>query len=515
MKNLLLTIALAFLAQLTHAQVLLEHTYPKGKLERIRLDVSGERYLSITQNTPTGQAWRLYDSYHEDLGIVFYPDPYMDLLNSFLSETLLDDDPEVEMLYSWMDGSLCNGYSATILEENGGVNGAGQFDGFIVSSGQDLDPKLVCFSRVYGLPGQQLEHDYGNYTAVQRMPFPIGGERFIVSDWNVDDFDGFHIHDANHNWLNSINFSFENYRNFKNFTQQFFNDDALLEVYGTTTDTNPDANGNDRLFQIVQEDGTVLFSELCTGGHASILSDLPGRVLIYQYVAPGEMVTRVLDAKTFGLLNVFPGAIVRFSPDGVKDYYRSTKVLNNSLTIYDGSTFASKEIDLGFTLPDIYYLRFTRNRFSHNGKLELFYKSGDGIIWIDEDGALLHTFEYATDATIDQQPDMEDKLFVRYPDSIQVYDFLSPNSAVPTLQESPMLTAVPNPFSTSVEVEFPQAGDYSVQVTDVVGHCVLNRKVYNQEKTTLQIPANVPDGLYFVSVKSGGLLQSMKLLKGQ
>lgn len=517
MKNLLFIFSLAFLAQMAKAQIQLEHTYTKGVLSRVRLDLSGERYVLNTIFDVNGVVFHIFDSLHTNLDksiIAIEPGSYLYLTHPsgfFLSEHILDQDSDIELAYAWgYDGE--DVFGTSVVQETGEQDDLPCM-GFSIIEG--LSPKLICYSKVYELPAVELEHDYGDLDMVQRMVFPIGGERFIASIWDSDDFDGFHVYDSNHNLLTNFNFSFANFQDFRNFTQTVFNDDALLEVYGTKKAPSSDANGNDNLFQIVQQDGTVLFSEQCLTGSVSSPPNLPTRIIIHKYSTPGQLITLVLDAKTFEVIHNLPGRVIRFSPDGMKDYYRSSEIVNNTLTVYDGVTLSSKVIDLGSPTPSISMLQFSRNRIKQNGKLELFFKAGNGIKWIDEDSELLHTFEKAFIATIDRQSGMEDKLFIRYPDSTQVYDFLASSTPVDDILKNSTLEAFPSPFAQSFEVKFPYLGNYSIYISDMLGRCILTQNIINQEKITLTVPANCLDGLYFLTVKGDGLQSCLKLVKGK
>jgi|GEM_PF-1362662 len=518
MKNLFLILILSFTTQIMYAQIQLEHTYPEGKLRRVRLDVSGETYVLNTFDNINGVAFHIFDSLHTDLGIsiiAIEPNSVLYLANPsvFLSQKILDEDIEIELIYSW-------GYSGEDVFGTSSVQETGEQDYFHCSGFSIIDglaSKLICGSKVYGLPEFQLEHDFEDFTTVQRMKFPVGGERFITSILYQNNFNGFHIHDSNHIWLSTFNFPFDNFKSFKNFTQQVFNDDALLEVYGTKVASTPDANVNDHHFQIAQEDGTVLLTEQCSTGIVSLLPSLPAKVLIYQYVAPGQMTTKVLDAKTFELIHVFSDKVERFSPNGVKDFYISYQASTGIRTIYDGESFIAKDIYLGAQPFD---LQFALDRLSHNGKLEIYYAIGTGpqlykVVVVDEDAILLRTFEHAKSVKIDKQPGMEDKLIVQYPDSTQVYGFLTPSTTVAEIQKNPQITVSPNPFSQTVEVQFSQSGDYFVRLTDIFGRFIMAQNVNNQEKATLTIPTDCSDGLYFLSVGCPGFQNCLKLVKGK
>jgi len=517
MKNLLLAIALAFLAQIGHTQIQLEHTYPKGTLKRIGLDISGERYAFTTVDGTIGTSISLFEPNHAQTGIKFIaiePNSSQLLGGIFLSEQIIDNDPETELVFGWgIDGE--DVFGTTLMKETGEKD---WFPCMHLDLQTGLSPKLICEPRVYGLPGVQIEHVfsdidcYSDNCDIWRLKFPLDGEQYLVNPGYSPEV---HIYDATFNWIRTIVPPKVSNTGVFNFTQQFFNNDPLLEVYGTKTALNPDLNGNGYLFQIAQENGTVLFSEQCTAGLLSVFPNLSSQLLIQKYATPGVLITKVLDAKTFEEVHIFPGRVTRISPDGIKAYYRSAEIVNNTLTMYDGNSFDSMSIHLGAPNPSLSAIQFARNRLAQNGKLELFYNLGDEVKWINEDGVLLHTFDGATSSVIDQQPGMEDKLMVRYADSTQVYRFVTPSTTIFEVPENPTISVSPNPFSRSIEVKFSQSGDYSVLLSDIFGRCILTQTVSNQEKTIFQIPANCHEGLYFLSVSGDGFQNCLKLVKGK
>ena len=510
MKTNLLSFALMLASATAFAQIQLEHTYPIGWLTRVNTDVSGERYMWISNSQP--YIVRVFDADHTDNGISFDPFGSNNSLRfagiPFLSEKLLDNDPEMELLAPWYyDGE--DVFGTKLVQESGGVN-----DFFCNSFNISLipTPKLICSRKVYTLPGLVLEHDYNDFYEIRRKVFPIDGERYLLAK-RYSNYDGIHVYDAAHNWVKTFDTALGNQSQLlSSISQTNYNDDALLEVAGKVYLPTPDANGNNVLYQVIQEDGTVLLSEPCIDwGYSSV-----GIILKY-YSAPGQLTTKVLDTKSYALLHTFLGKVGPFSPDGIKNYFRLDAGSSDTLVIYDGDTYIAKSISLGYNVST---MQFARNRFEKTGKLEIFFNVPAGpassikkIVWIDEDGIILHTFENATSAIIDKQPGMQDKLFVRYPDSIQVYHFSSPSSTSPGMPEAITMSAAPNPFSNTIELTFPSTGDYAVRVTNIVGQCILTQMVKGQGKTTLNVPSNAANGIYFIDIEGKKLQKCIRVIK--
>ena len=258
------------------------------------------------------------------------------------------------------------------------------------------------------------------------------------------------------------------------------------------------------MFQVMQENGTILFSEQSKYGSLSEIPGLPARIMVSKYIAPGQLSTVIYDAKTFEHIHTFPFSVFKTTPDGQKEYYwRLTKDSNvTTVHIYDGENYSVKSIALDSTLSN---LQLVRNHFSNSGKLEIFYTTkpngnnqNNKALCKDEDGNLLFSFEGGISANIDRQAGMADKLFVLYTDSTQVYGFTPLNTAVPNLPELQTLKAFPNPFSRSFELTFPQSDAFTFELINVLGERISLQTVYNTNKTIVQVPEHIPGGTYFL-----------------
>jgi hypothetical protein len=238
----------------------------------------------------------------------------------------------------------------------------------------------------------------------------------------------------------------------------------------------------------------------------SALPNLPGRLMIRSYSAPGQWQEKVLDVKTLALLHTFPFRVNRVSPDSVADFYIRLSDDGSMLSLYNSAFIFEKNVVFPFPVQP-WSLGITRNRFTLNGELEFYYatKTGPGafdsqVVCIDEDETLLYTFPGANAAYLDQQPGMDDKLFVRYADSTQVYDFINQATSTPSPPASAALKIFPNPFTQSFEIQFPQTDDYFLHLTDLTGRIVATLNVQNQNSAKFEMALNIPAGVYFMTV---------------
>ncbi len=518
MKKHLLLVALCAAPFFLIAQIQLEHTYQKGFLKRIRLDVSGEKYLL----TPHSCDFHFFDKIHTPFYDIYIADVFFYCGETFLSEKILDDDDDIEVIYSWLDDGpgLASGTSVWDNGQDYQINASGANP--IYSSGIGLVPKILIADDVYAVPGPVPEHSYGFQKRVSRALFPTDGERYIVYDYSLNDFDGFHFYDTAHNLVKSVNLPIPDFESLNSVTQQYFNDDAGLEFFGTRNPGSVDANGNDRLAEVVREDGAILLSEPCQYARLNAIPNLPDRLLIYAYSAPGMRQQKVFDAPTLSLLHTFPFYAERISPDGVMDYYLDFTHGKDTMFVYNSNFQLEKIIALSPTMQSNWNVFVTRNRFADNGKLEICYTTKNSaalqdskVVCIDEDGTVLHVFPGATIAKLDQQAGMEDKLFVMYGpgDSTQVYDFTSQTISVSPSSPTAAPRVLPNPFAQFFEIQFPQIGDYSFHLTDAAGRMVATQNVQQQQQTVVQSGANWPAGVYFLFVKNEQRQWVFKLVK--
>ncbi|MDX1913884.1 MAG: T9SS type A sorting domain-containing protein, partial [Saprospiraceae bacterium] len=421
-----------------------------------------------------------------------------------------------ELAYNWgVDGE--DVFGTNLMQENEELEGF-YCTNFSQISG--LPPRLICTPKVYSLPSLNQLHSFTDIDCffsnckIERHLFPSGGEHYIVQRyWS----DALYLFDGNFNELRMITPPPVSNQSVYNFTQHLFNDDDLLEVNGVRS-TPADANGNAYLFQAGQETGAVLFSRTCQTGYVSSPDGLPALILIHRFNAPGNLVTEVYDARSFALLHTIPEKADRIVPNGTRDYYVSLPKPDQTVTVYDGTTLVPKVVNTGFPASQIFStIRYERNRFYTDGTLELYFsiRQDDGsfkVIWMDENGNLLHTFEGAHLAKIDTQEGMQDKLLVYYRDSTQVYSINGTGTNVGAPPDHALLVS-PNPFTNYLQVEWPSEDAHTLQVCDVLGNVVLTQTISGKKSITLREMQQMPAGIYLLSINGVRGHHTAKLLK--
>lgn len=511
MKNLLLLLALCAMSSILPAQIQLEHTYDKGFLKRIRMDVSGEKYVLKQVFCHLS----LFSADHAPFAEITLTSGFNGCNDVFFSEHLLDADDDFEVLFNWLDDGPGLDVGASVW--NNGLEQEISSSGYmpVVSEIAGGQTKLLVSSAVFALPGPVPEHYYGSLNRLERMVFPVDGERYVTYNWKY--FDGFHFHNSDHALVKSVDLPLPDFEYLDEVSQQYFNDDTPYEFFGTRYQ-GPDSNGNDALVEVVREDGITLFSEPCDYASVNKLPGLPDRLLVYGYSAPGVKRQKIFDAPSLTLLHDFPFYTERVSPDGVSGYYVRSTVLKDTLWMYNDNFQPEKTI-VPMTGSN-WNFGFSRNLFSGSGKLELFFttKSGPGlndtkVLCIDEDGALLYAFPGATAAHIDRQPGMDDKFFVTYPDSIQVYDFLNQSTGAVEVSAARGIKAVPNPFGSEFDLILPESSDYTIRLLNAAGQVVHSQRIVGDMRATIQAGDAMPPGIYFCSVTDARGRHTIRLIK--
>lgn len=507
MKKPTLLLLLLLHAVAVFAQIQWEHTYPKGQVWRTRLDVSGETYAhghALTCNVT------LYDATHAQKADL--PVNAGSECNGYLfSEKIMDDDGGVELLFNWLDANLQLAAGTTFRDDNGAQTELGHRD-LQLSRPSGLPAKLLSGAIVRNLPGLQIEHTYGNTNwRLQRQIFPLDGERYIAHDFK--DFDGFHFHDAQHNWIKTVRLDRLGFDYMTHISQQYFNADPKLEFSGTRWTGGTDPNGNRQATEVVQEDGTVLFSMACENAALSQINGLTDRMLVYGYGSPQQWQTTVIDPATFAVLHTFPGSVSRMiMPDGEEIYWQY--IYGEKVLIYNAQFQLLKTV----ALPNSFSLSITRGQFSKGNKFEFCYnlKGANQPKWVrcsDEDGNVLYEFPGAIYAKIDRQEGMADRLFVPYgtlADSTQVYKFVKSNAVSP-LNVAALASAQPNPFEHTLQVRFAKPGDYRLTLVNAVGQALLQHTAQGSDQVLLATE-NLPAGMYWLQIE-GKERQILKVVK--
>lgn len=503
-------------------QIELEHTYPKGSVERRNLDVSGEKYtLTVGGPLYSGVTLKVFNADHTDSGtsFTFFTGGSHSVVGAIsVSEKILDNDPEIELLVPWMYNTE-NVFGTRLFQESG--ESQELCTTASISSLIGYPHRLSCGRQFYDLPSFQFLHDFSNIGCtnsncfIARKELPIGGERYFVKPGNSNTL---YAYDGAFNLVNIFSLPFTDAHN--RISQTLFNDDALFEFYGLIG-TTPDALGNNYLFQIIQDNGAVLFSEQCMGAGLTALS--PQKIVIRKFIAPSQIVTEVLDIKTFEPLLTLNGAFISLAADD-KLFYRTPFEPDNSFTLYNPSTQTFKTVSFPFPPKSNTEIQYAANRFSADGLLEILYKTevspgNFGYVWMNENGQVLQSFDGARSATIDKTAGFEPKLLVRYgspvDDSTQVYRFVTPNTNVSTVLDEPLITVRPNPFVDYVDIHFPKAGSYELHLFTAAGQLVTHNKVAVLEASNVKQPFQngLPPGIYVLYIKGDTGSYSFRLVK--
>lgn len=167
----------------------LENTYSNGYITRIKLENSGEKYYQLDESI---NQVKLYNSNHTAWKTITIF-PMIDAISitiNHLSETKLNDDSKIEVVYSYfnssfdMEGKISN-EDGTSLATFPGVFSlyVNEIDGLpnkLIATFMDINTFLLS-GKVYAIPSFTLEKSYAE-GIVTRTKLEISGEKYYLLD---------------------------------------------------------------------------------------------------------------------------------------------------------------------------------------------------------------------------------------------------------------------------------------------------------------------------------------------
>ncbi len=509
-KVYLPVVAVLALAQTTFSQIKLEHTYPRGYLLRTVLDVSGETYLFRPNQTCD---LSVLDSMH--LQKVFIPIASdLDCSNYIVTEKVMDTDPGIEVVYYWLDDGPGLAIGNTFLDDNGATKELGHGP-VSLSRLPGVAPKLISRRSVLALPGLPLEHNYGPSPDLRlmRQLFPSDGERYLL--YNHSDFNGFHFFDMQHQPVKTVNLPIPGFVALSSVSQHDFNQDDLLEFFGTRKMDAPDAQGNCCACEVVQENGHVLFSMPAQYCPLSRLPGLPDQLFVQRYGDQNQWQTVLVDLGTLQPIHTFEGRVKRLAaPDGSAYYQEDHLSGTADVRVYNSQFGLHKTVGL----TNAWGLGSTQGQFSAGNKFEFFFSTKDAngkvlVRCVDEDGALLYEFPGAKGAVLDHQDGLSDKFIVTYDryDSTEVYRF-DKSTDTKTPAGAAHVIVLPNPFRESLQVKLSEATDFRLTLYSVDGRLVRTQDFFQVNQGVMSGLRLAP-GLYFLQVEAGGRTTTRRVVK--
>ncbi len=214
----------------------LEHTY-EGYAGHLALEMSGEVFYDVHWEQMGTHLLNVYDAGHalwKALSLPV-PDDMFDYSYQFagvthLSETVFDDEPDLEVIYSFYEDVLLEqkNYTTNVIDETGAIlNTIPLASGMYLSTGNGWDPKFIA-SMTYGMiqnPMGQVDYftsvwDIGgmagladHYGPVSLYPNPVAdrltiatsGRRFVQAE--IFDLAGRRLTDIYENDIRQVDFS--------------------------------------------------------------------------------------------------------------------------------------------------------------------------------------------------------------------------------------------------------------------------------------------------------------------
>lgn len=477
------------------AQISLEHTYPAGYLQRINLDATGTHYLLSRPYCKID----LHDETHA-LRFTRSLSWYEECSDLFLSEQLIDSDPGVELFYNWLDAGIGGSFGIVIEDDNGATLHTGATFNHVYG----LTPRPVFNKSVLKLPGLAIEHTYP--FEFQRANFDTWGETFYYFD-NASQ-PGYHFFNGQHELVQYVPLNIPGCQA----SQGLYDQDDQIE-FSQLLWAPEDPLGNRKVFKVFEEDGSLRFQ-----GNCEFINGTPKYLALSGYDQPDHFSTTIFNHQTFEQLHIFPfWANLLTLPDG-KLYYYHTSAKRDTLTIYNEQFNLEKRIYLppGTPQSNNWGIQVGKGNVTMPAKWEVLYATalpgGDPpyqIFFRDEDSQILGAFPNALNGKLDVLEGAPNKIFIQYPDSVQVYGLgvSSGTSDAPAGD----LRVSPNPFSSKLTLQLDNPEPYIWRVTDTRGTALLGaEKAVNHQSLDL---SSLPAGCYFLSINQGNRNQTVKIIK--
>jgi hypothetical protein len=356
----------------------LEHTYNSDEVQRINMDVSGEKYFYPDRNT---NQCLIYNSNHTVWKTINTPVGTGGSLWYFftLSENKLNADNLTELIYSYTDGV---NYTTKIINENGTVlttiaNASYAFISELPGTALKIIAPDAAATSVYSVPSFALEHTYPTWA--YRVVLENSGEKYYYTDAATNEMKLF---DAGHSLWKTVSLPVTaGYTILTGNTfvsEHKFNTDNLLEVnysyYSGTMYESKVVDENSSVIQTFPGSFLLLVSEL---------AGLPNKLLAY-YNTPLKREVYSLPTTTSSvneinagdeLLTVFPNPSagvfnIKLNDQFADNYkFEILDISGRKVADLSGKRFLLDQVDLRFLQKGVYFLRCVSPEKTITGKI--------------------------------------------------------------------------------------------------------------------------------------------------
>ncbi|WP_310379316.1 T9SS type A sorting domain-containing protein [Flavobacterium sp.] len=350
-------------------ELTLENTYTDGKVSRIKLENSAEKYYLLDKVNNNA---KIYNSNHSLWKTVSLPKPINAIYTNIdvISETQLNPDAVLEIGYSYSETVSSNSqYESKIVNENNVVLlTVPNSKHLSISSIEGLQNKLIAHiqinsgiesfgTSIFDLPSLTLENAYSN--KVTRVKLENSGEKYYTSSPLLDS--QAKIYNGNHTLWKALNLPLPTESVYQidvvsNLSESKINPDALIELSYTYV-----VRGLLEPYhysRVINENGTILLqADGVLGMYLNEIQGLNDKLIGYTYdFNNNSYVGKVYSFGTLKTLNYYKNDKVFISPNPAKSFLNINSIFTSIIeaTIYNmNGALVKKEISQNITKIDI------------------------------------------------------------------------------------------------------------------------------------------------------------------
>jgi hypothetical protein len=511
-------------------QINLENTYNDGIVNRVKLEISGEKYYLLDQST---KQVKLYNSDHTAWKTILLPtlvNP-LDLTISHLSETKINADNNIEIAYSYYTENGGILYNSRIVNEEGtvllNVSDASSIE---VSEINGLPIKVIALiddvdysTKIYDVPALSLEHTYTGNDYVKRVKLENSGEKY----YQLDELNNRVIlYNSIHSEWNTISLSPINDAislSINHISENVINTDNLIEVVYTSYDASFNFES-----KISNESGTTLLTiPDAFSLNVDIISGFSNKLIaVFVDFQSFSFLSKVHTLPSLLLEGTYnDGIVTRVKLENSGEKYYLFDALTNQVKLYNTNHSLWETLMLsspiGATILGITHLSETK--INEDSQIELAYsyswingsETSYTSVIINYNGSIYLNIPGALAIVVSQIAGLQNKLIVPMdgvPETSKVYGLPTTTLAVDKVNPVNVVIAIyPNPSNHNLTIESKNTAIKNFMITSVLGKIVKEVK-----QTSQSITVDVSDlspGTYFMKGQTiDGVIFNRKII---
>ncbi len=482
----------------------LEHTYDGGNVSRVVLENSGEKYYVLNKAASRVEFYNADHTPWKNVPVDL-PTPVFSFMVWHVSETKINPDPNIEILYSTRSASadqskIVNELGETLLT-------VANCQAIRLDQIEGLQDKVIARNGdVYSLPQLTMEHHYDGEPS--RIQLESSGEKYYVFN-RVGGVVSFY--NADHSFWKAVTLDLpsSSYFTFMEvFWEHQINTDDLIEIgYGYAGGSAPGA-------KIINENNQTLLSvagaERLRLNRVSGLDNVVFADRIPDINAPMNMETDVFRTADLTLEHTYPGYMQRtkLENSGEKYYTERSNPEASEIVVYNADHTPWKSIAVPIITPwqSIEGVSISENKVDSDNEVEFLYTVSSNTLdggsyvsnLVQENGTVSLTIEHAYGLSLSEYPNLATKLIAQIEDgpSFEFTHYLSQVYALNGLAvqdfDRSVVSVAPNPARTTIQIQ-STAAITSAQIFDLRG--ILVSKISGTEIKTVDV-SGLSTGIY-------------------